>query len=165
VEPRRSKQDRRRRFLYHVDVMPISLKKRIYQIYEAFSAGRLDLLADVFDENVDFITNAPSEVFPYLGRRMGRAEVIKALRSVHNEFEALSFLPIWMVTERDTAGVILSIHATQKATGRIIRFFAAHFLRFREDRILEYRAIMDSLEAVQQVLGREFDLSQQPKPK
>jgi hypothetical protein len=53
--------------------MSISLKKRVYQIYEAFSAGRLDLLADVFDEKVDFITNAPTEVFPYLGRRVGRA--------------------------------------------------------------------------------------------
>jgi len=64
--------------------MSISLKKRIYQIYEAFSAGRLDLLADAFDENVDFITNAPTEVFPYLGRRVGRAEVIRTLQSVHN---------------------------------------------------------------------------------
>ena len=143
--------------------MSISLKKRIYQIYEAFSAGRFDLLADVFDENVDFITNAPIEVFPYLGRRVGRAEVVKTLQSVHSEFEALSFLPIWMVTEKDTAGVILSVHATQKETGRIVRFFAAHFLRFRNDRIAEYRAIMDSLEAVEQVLGREFDLGRHPK--
>jgi|SRR6516165_162112 ketosteroid isomerase-like protein len=138
--------------------MSISSKKRIYQIYEAFSAGRIDLLNDVFDENVDFVTNAPTEVFPYLGRHLGRTEVIKALRAVHDEFEAVSFLPIWMVTERDTAGVILSVHATQKATGRIVRFFAAHFLRLRDDRIVEYRAIMDSLQAVQQVLGREFDL-------
>jgi len=145
--------------------MSISLKKRIYQIYEAFSAGRLDLLADVFDENVDFMTNAPTEVFPYLGHRVGRAAVIKAMQSVHNEFETLSFLPIWMVTEKDRAGVILSVHATQKGTGRIVRFFAAHFLRFRQDRILEYRAIMDSLEAVEQVLGREFDLSKHPKSK
>jgi ketosteroid isomerase-like protein len=144
--------------------MSISSKKRIYQIYEAFSAGRTDLLTDVFDENVDFITNAPTEVFPYLGRRLGRAQVVNALKAVHDEFEALSFLPIWMVTERDTAGVILSVHATQKATGRIVRFFAAHFLRFRDDRILEYRAIMDSLQAVQQVLGREFDLNKNEHP-
>ena len=89
---------------------------------------------------------------------------INALKAVHDEFEALSFLPIWMVTERDTAGVILSVHATQKATGRIVRFFAAHFLRFRDDRILEYRAIMDSLQAVQQVLGREFDLNKNENP-
>jgi ketosteroid isomerase-like protein len=140
----------------------ISFKKRIFQIYEAFSAGRIDLLEDVFDENVDFITNAPAEVFPYLGRRVGRAEVIKTLRSVHDEFHSLTFLPIWMITERDTAGVILSVAATQRASRRMVRFFAAHFLRFRADRIIEYRSIMDSLQAVQQVLGHELDLSKDP---
>jgi hypothetical protein len=63
---------------------------------------------------------------------------MKTLQSVHSEFQDLSFLPIWMVTEKDTAGVFLSVHATQKTTGRIVRFFAAHFLRFQGDRILEY---------------------------
>jgi ketosteroid isomerase-like protein len=144
--------------------MSMFLKKRIYQIYEAFSAGRLELLADVFDENVDFISNAPTEVFPYLGHRVGKTEVIRTLHAVHREFESLTFLPIWIVTEKDTAGVILSVHATQRATGRVIRFFAAHFLRFRDERIIEYRSIMDSFEAIQQVLGREFDLNMHPKP-
>ena len=91
--------------------MSASLKKRVYEIYEAFSAGKLDLLADIFDENVDFRSNAPIEVFPYLGHRRGRTEVVKTLWAVHDEFEPLTFLPIWIVAEGDTAGVLLSIHA------------------------------------------------------
>jgi ketosteroid isomerase-like protein len=143
----------------------ISLKQRIYEIYENFSAGKLDLLADAFDDDVDFISNAPVEVFPYLGHRVGKAEVVKTLWSVHEEFAALNFLPIWMVIEDETAGVVLSVRATQRATGRVVHFFAAHFLRFRNQRIAEYRSIMDSFEAVQQVLGREFDLSKSAKPR
>jgi ketosteroid isomerase-like protein len=139
--------------------MSTLLKKRIYDIYEAFSAAKLDLLVDVFDEHVDFFTNAPADVFPYLGRRVGRPAVLKALSAVHAEFESLTFLPIWIVVEDDTAGTILSIHATQRTTKRALRFFAAHFLRFRDDRIVEYRSIMDSFEAVQQILGHELDVN------
>ena len=90
--------------------MSASLKKRVYEIYEAFSAGNLDLLADTFDENVDFRSNAPDEVFSYLGHRRGKSEVVKTL---------------WAV--------------------------------------IEYRAILDSFEAVQQVLGREFEVNKNPK--
>jgi len=138
-------------------------KTRIYEIYEAFSAGKLDVLAGAFDEHADFVTNAPPNVFPYLGRRVGRAAIVKTLSAVHDEFEFLSFLPIWIVLEDDTAGAILSIHATQRTTKRILRFFAAHFLRFRDHRIVEYRSIMDFFEGVQQVLGREVDVSAGPK--
>ena len=138
--------------------MSTLLRKRIYEIYEAFSAGNLDLLADAFDEQADFVTNAPTNVFPYLGRRVGRAAILKTLSAIHDEFESLTFMPIWIVVEGDTAGAILSVNATQRTTKRVMRFFAAHFLRFRDDRIVEYRSIMDSFEAVQQLLGLEFDV-------
>ena len=142
--------------------MPTKLRKRIYEIYQLFSAGRLDLLADMFDENVDFRSNAPIQVFPYLGNRKGRAEVMKALWAVHGQFESVTFLPIQMVVEAETAAVIVSITITQRTTKRVIRLSAAHFLRFHEDRIVEYRAILDSFDAVQQVLGQEIDLPQRP---
>jgi len=144
--------------------MTAALRKRVYDVYEAFSAGEIDRLAGWLHDDIDFLSNAPTDVFPYLGRRIGKAEVIAALRAVHGEFSALTFLPIWIVTDSDTAGVLLSVCATRRANDRVVRFFAAHFLRFRDDRIVEYRSILDSLEAVQQVLGREFDLAAAAEP-
>ncbi|HKY87765.1 MAG TPA: hypothetical protein VJL90_13460 [Pseudorhodoplanes sp.] len=38
--------------------MSIALRERIYDIYKTFSAGRFDLLSDMFDERVDFVSNA-----------------------------------------------------------------------------------------------------------
>ena len=111
----------------------------------------------MFDENVDFVSNAPIEIFPYLGRRIGRAEVMKALSVVHNEFESVEYLPLRILVEDETAGLIVTIHLTQRNTKRLIRLFSAHFLRFRNNRIVEYRAFLESFEAAQQVLGREFD--------
>ena len=113
----------------------------------------------MFDENVDFISNAPIDVFPYLGRRNGRTQVMRALKAVHDEFSTVEYVPLKINIDDQCAGVIVSIRLTQRATGRDIRLSAAHFLRFEDDRIVEYRAFLDTFEAVQQVLGREFDLS------
>jgi len=134
-------------------------KERIYEIYRAFSAGSLGELADMFDEKIDFISNAPIEVFPYLGHRVGRAQVMKGLRAVHDEFSSIEYVPVKIVIDDQSAGVIVSIRLTQRTTGRVIRLFAAHFLQFKNNRISEYRAFLDTFEAVQQVLGRDFDVS------
>jgi hypothetical protein len=99
--------------------MSSKLRERIYEIYDAFSAGRFDQLAEMFDGNVDFISNAPIEVFPYLGHRVGRAEVIKALSAVHREFEAIEYFPLRIVVEDQSAGLIISIRLTQRSTSRL----------------------------------------------
>jgi ketosteroid isomerase-like protein len=136
------------------------LKKRVYEIYEGFSSGNWELMANAFDDDVDFRSNAPIDLLPYLGHRVGKLEVMKALRAVHGEFQPVSFMPVWVVAdiEAEAAAVLVSIHATQRSSERVIRLFAAHFLRFRNNRIVVYRAILDTFEAAQQVLGREFEL-------
>jgi ketosteroid isomerase-like protein len=139
--------------------MSIALKERIFDFYQAFSDGRIDRLSELFDDNIDFVSNAPIEVFPYLGRRVGKAEVLKALSRVHQEFDAIEFIPLKINIEAESAGLIVSIRLTQRSSGRRIRLFAAHFVQFRNYRISEYRAFLDTFEAVQQVLGREFDVS------
>jgi ketosteroid isomerase-like protein len=139
--------------------MSVSLTERIYEIYQKFSEGHLDEVADMFDQDVTFISNAPIDVFPYLGRRLGRMEVMKALERVHDEFSSISYVPLKIILEDQSAGVILSIRLTQRQTGRFVHVFAAHFLRFKDNRISEYRAFLDSFEAVQQVLGRELDVT------
>jgi ketosteroid isomerase-like protein len=137
--------------------MSIDLKARLYEFYEAASAGNLDAFADMLDEDIDFTTNAPAEVFSYLGRRRGRAEVKEMLRAVHNEFESMTFLPLSLVIEGEAASALVSVQGTQRATGASIQFFAAHFIRFRDGLVVEYRSVIDTFEAAKQVFGRAFD--------
>jgi len=124
---------------------------RILEIYEDFAKGRMDRLSQILDEKVDFISHAPADVFPYLGRRLGRAEVLEALTEVHNKLEVLSFWPITTVVDGDQAALTVLINVRERTTGKTANFLAAHFLRFRNDLIVEYRAIIDSMDAVRQM--------------
>jgi len=134
-------------------------RERIYDLYTAYGKGRLDFVLNSFDDDAEFISYAPINVFPYLGRRHGKAAIAATMKQAHAEFEHLSWQPIFLVVEKSDAAVIVLARLRQHSTGRIIMLLVAHFIRFRKGLIVELREFMDSFDAVQQVLGREIDLS------
>ena len=136
--------------------MDHSAAPALYALYAAIAAGRIDDALRDFDNNVVMTSYAPVEVFPELGRRQGKAAVAATMHAMHADFEHLSYTPVFMVTEAETAAVIVLARLRQRTTDRIIQLFVAHFLRLQNGRIVELREFMDSFDAVQQVLGREI---------
>ena len=63
-----------------------------------------------------------------------------------------------MVVEVDNAAAIVFARVYQCTTGRTIQLVIAHFLRFRDGRIIELREFMDSFDAAQQLLRRELSI-------
>ncbi len=119
--------------------------------------GKLEFVTNFLDEDIDFISDAPVSVFPCLGKQRGKAAVEKSLETIHAHFEFHAYKPILIFVEADDAAVIIQARATQRATGRVILFMFAQFLRFRNGHIVVFE-FMDSFDAVEQVLGREINL-------
>ncbi|MBW7971382.1 nuclear transport factor 2 family protein [Bradyrhizobium sp. BR 10289] len=126
---------------------------RIRTVYEDFASGRLDRVSPLLDEDIDFLSHAPQDIFPYLGRRRGRREILNALSQVHEKLEVIAFWPITVVVDDDQAALTVVVNVRERATRKSATFLAAHFLRLREDRIVDYRAIIDSFDAVRQLAG------------
>src|ERR1044072_7632403 len=123
---------------------------RVREIYDDFVNARFDKLSDALDENVDFLSHAPSDIFPYLGRRRGRADVLQALSEVHKKLEVVCFWPMTTVVDNNHAALTVVVKVTDRVTKRTANFLGAHFLRFRDDRITDYCAIIDSFDAARQ---------------
>jgi len=140
-----------------------TLRTRLYELYAAYAEGRIDDALTSFGDEVTMISYAPVDVFPYLGRKQGKAAIAATMRSAHSEFEYLGYTPVFMVTENETAAAIVLARLRQRTTGRIIQLFVADFFRLENDRIVELREFMDSFDAVQQVLGREIELAKKPR--
>ncbi len=138
------------------------LRKRLYELYAAYADGRIDAALREFDDGVVMTSYAPVDIFPYLGRKQGKAAVAATMKTAHAEFDYLAYQPVFMVTEAEDAAVIILARLRQRATDRIIQLFIADFIRFQKGRIVEIREFMDSFDAVQQVLGREIAISQKP---
>jgi ketosteroid isomerase-like protein len=137
-------------------------RKRLYELYAAYAEGRIVEALREFDDKVVMTSYAPVDIFPYLGRKQGKAAVAATMNAAHADFEYLSYQPVFMVIEQDDAAVIVMARLRQRATGRTIQLFVADFIRFASGRIVEFRQFMDSFDAVQQVLGREILISKTP---
>lgn len=140
--------------------MTESVRERLNAIYEAFRQAKIDFVLNAFDDDVDFISYSPLEVFPFLGHHRGKAAMAEVLKSGYLQFEFITYQPVFTVCEGDDAAVIIFARFIQRRTGRSISTMIAHFLRFRNGRIVELREFMDSFHTVKQLLGRELDLEE-----
>lgn len=137
-----------------------AIRDRLDALYRAIRSGHADFVINAFDENIEYLSYAPSKVFPYLGHHRGKDNVAASLRAIFDAYEFLTYDPISMVVEGDDAAVMIFARAHHRATGRKIQIIIAHFVRFKGSRIVEVREFMDSFDAVQQLLGRELELPQ-----
>jgi hypothetical protein len=71
-------------------------------------------------------------------------------------FEFIGCEPISTVVELENAVVMVFTRGVSRATGRSVLGMLAHFIRFRDGKIVELREFADSLHAAEQALGREL---------
>jgi len=132
------------------------LRERLGALYAAMKLGQLDFVLNAVDDDIEYISYSPLKIFPFLGHRRGKAAMAAVLRGAHLAFDVVSCEPVSMVIEGETAAVILFTRAINRITGRSVQGMLAHFMRFRNGKIVELREFMDSLQAAEQALGREL---------
>ncbi len=135
--------------------------QRVREFYQARMSRDPVKIAPFLDEDVTWSISGPVDVIPFCGERHGKEAVIDAivrlvpmlLTVTKIEFEEL-------LIDGDRAAGFTRLTAVQTGTGRVISYQRAEFFRFRHNKIMSYRAILDSLDAAEQVLGHPIDLSQ-----
>jgi len=136
--------------------MQDALRERLNTLYAALKLGQFDFVLNALDESIEFISYAPIEVFPFLGHVRGKAAMAKLLRDGYRQFDFLTYEPLSMVVESDHVAVQIFVRVVNRQTGRSVQVVVAHFLRFRDGKIVEIREFMDSLRAAEQALGRRL---------
>ena len=100
-----------------------TLRGKLYNLYAAYAEGRINDALISFDDEVTMTSHAPVDVFPYLGRKHGKPAIAATMRSAHSAFEYLSYTPVFMVTENETAAASVLARRRQRTTNRIIQLF------------------------------------------
>jgi ketosteroid isomerase-like protein len=109
----------------------------------------------VHDE-IKFCSDAPSHAFPYFASGKGKVALLAAWKATRVDYEFLNYAPFLVVAgSDDTAVIVVKWRVKAIATNRLMEIIVADFLRFRDDRIIEFHQYMDSVDATQLWLGRE----------
>ncbi|WP_147292651.1 nuclear transport factor 2 family protein [Undibacter mobilis] len=123
----------------------------------AFVSGDRERLIACYGDDVDWLFMAPASVFPFAGRRHGKAEVGKGFSALFENYRIISYQTEAMLADGDWASTLADGQFLQKDTGRTIRIRTGNFYRFNNGLVVQYRGITDSLDIVEQVIGRELD--------
>ena len=58
----------------------------------------------------------------------------------------------------DRAAALIRLTSIVRATGKVMSVRTSQFSRFRDGKIVEMRAVLDSFDMVEQTIGRPLDL-------
>jgi ketosteroid isomerase-like protein len=122
--------------------------------YRAYSARDAKKVAGFLDDNVEWTISGPVDVLPFCGTRHGKAAVLDMIeRLVPEVFRISHFVPDAMLIDGDRVATLNRLWARRRDDERQISYRLAHFLRFRDGKIVENLSLIDSFDAVEQVLG------------
>jgi ketosteroid isomerase-like protein len=123
--------------------------------YKALAIRDLRALEPYLDDDVVWTISGPVDILPFCGQRRGKAVVLTMLdRDVPLLLEKRRMVPDTMLVEGDRAAVLGKLTAKRRDVGHVISYRIAQFLCFRDEKLVDYVSIIDSFDAVEQVLGR-----------
>src|SRR5262245_41664529 len=129
------------------------------EMYAAYGRRDFDRVAALIDDDVDWVIYGPTRVFSFAGHRRGKAAVLAALGLIAQEYELARYEPKIMIAEGDHVAVMSDVAFKQRSTGRTVAMHLANFLRFRDNRLVEFREFANTFDLVQQALGYEIQLA------
>jgi ketosteroid isomerase-like protein len=137
---------------------PDSIRQLLERSYAAYASGDRGLLIDLLHDEVEWTLHSPPELLPVPNRIKGKANLIAAFRKIDEVVEIMRNDMQLVIVENDRAAVVVDCTLRQRATGRVLRYKMAAFHRYRDGRQIEYQGFLDSVDLMQQTIGRELDL-------
>jgi len=121
--------------------------------YKAYAERDIDSVAPFIDDDVEWTISGPVDVLTFAGTFHGKAAVLDLMaRLVPEVFQVFCFVPSTMLVEGDRVATLNRLWAKRTVDGRVISYRLAHFMRFAHGKVVENLSLIDSFDAVEQVL-------------
>jgi ketosteroid isomerase-like protein len=141
--------------------MTTAISRKLVQEYIAACVSRDPArLSHCLDDDVAWTLAGPVDLIPFCGQRRGKKEVIDTIvRRVPTLIRLIGMEVEELLVDGDRAATFLRLSAVHVVTGRTISYRSAQFLRFRDGKLVEFRAVIDSFDAAEQVIGHAISAS------
>jgi len=127
--------------------------------YKALAVCDLKAIEPYLDDDVVWTISGPVDVLKFCGRHVGKENVLKLIeRDVPMLLDDRRFNPDTMLVDGDRVAVLGKVTARLHDGGHAISYRIAQFLRFRDDKVVDYVSLLDSFDAVEQLLGQPLAL-------
>lgn len=143
--------------------MPIPVSRATVEaFYAALRLRDVDLIGTFLADDVDWMIMGPVDVLPYCGPRHGRKAVIETFDQISETMRVTSLVQEYLLVDGDRAASLSRLTAIHRASGNVIGYRVSHFMRFHDQKMVEFRSLIDTLDVTEQTLGRE--IARTPSP-
>lgn len=111
----------------------------VQAIYEAFGRGDVDAILDHLTDDVDWASEAESDIAPWHGVRRGKDQVPSFFEALAGSIEVTEFTPLTFASNETDVLVVIRFGFTVRENGSSGSMDLHHWWRFRDGKVCFYR--------------------------
>jgi len=127
-------------------------------LHRALNERRVDDLANIIDEDVDWAIYGPIDMFPFFGARHGKAAVLEVCRQIADNISIHRFEREAIMLGVDSSASMIRYSLTALDTNKPISLRMAQFAQFRAGKLISMRILIDTFDLVEQAIGQPIHL-------
>jgi ketosteroid isomerase-like protein len=141
-----------------------SIRPIVEAFYRASAERDVARVMAFIADDVNWLVQGPVDLFAFFGQRHGKAAVMEGYREVDLRLDITAYQVETLLVDGDRSAALIRLTSVVRATDKVMSVRTSQFSRFRDGKIIEMRAILDSYDMVEQTLGRSFDLAPELAP-
>jgi ketosteroid isomerase-like protein len=139
--------------------MPAPLRQIVHDYLGALASRDVVAMAQYLADDVDVMLYGPVDLFPFFGRQLGKAEVLRRFGNVSGYLHFRKYECEHVLVDGNDVAAFVQAAAEVIETGRVISWHMAMFMRFESGLLKRARYVIDTFDMVEQVVGRELAIA------
>ena len=136
-----------------------TIRPIVAAFYQASAERDVEKAISFIADDVDWLVQGPVDIFAFLGQRRGKAAVREGYREIARKLEITGYHLETLLVDGDRAAALIRLSSIVRATGKTMSVRTSQFSRFRNGKMIEMRAVLDSYDMVEQIVGRALDVT------
>jgi uncharacterized protein len=121
--------------------------------YAAFTRGDLQTILDLGSEDLDFQHPMPQTIWPWAGKRKGRAGYAEFLAGINETLEYEQFETREFIAQGDHVAVLCFERTRVRATGVVFEIFEVHVFKFKGSKVAQFLVFEDTAPIIAALQG------------
>jgi ketosteroid isomerase-like protein len=122
--------------------------------YKAYASHDTASITPLLHDDVEWTISGPVDLLSWCGIRRGKPAVIELDdKLIPSLIRVVSVLQASLAVDGDRAATLNRLTVRRCADGRVISYRLAHFMRFKDDKLISNLSLIDSFDVVEQMLG------------
>jgi ketosteroid isomerase-like protein len=140
--------------------MPTNVSRDLIESYFRACVSRDPArVAPFLHDDVEWSCAGPVDLLHFCGTRRAKSTVLDIIVRLAPSVIRVKQMDLEeILVDGDRAATFMQLTATHVASNRTLSYRCAQFLRFHEGKLIEFRALIDSFDAAEQMLGHSIAL-------